>query len=155
MGAALVTGANTGIGYAIAERLLRDGFSVGYATQARDEPYREAYERLSQLGPAHWVAGDLSDPAVPQRLVDETVAALGELDALVNNAGLSTAKPVLELTAEDFDLLFAVDVRAASTSRVRTSRSTPPRRQHSGCSRAASRSSSRRSGFASTRSRRG
>jgi NAD(P)-dependent dehydrogenase (short-subunit alcohol dehydrogenase family) len=113
LGAALVTGANTGIGYAIAERLLGDGLSVGYATQARDERHREPYERLSQQGEVHWVAGDLSDPEVPQRLVDETVAALGELDALVNNAGLSLAKPALELTAEDFDLVFAVDVRAA------------------------------------------
>ncbi len=113
MGPVLVTGANTGIGYGIAERMLKDGFSVGYATQGREEKYREPYERLSQLGPVHWVAGDLRDPEVPQRLVDETVAALGELDALVNNAGLSLAKPALELTADDFDLLFAVDVRAA------------------------------------------
>jgi NAD(P)-dependent dehydrogenase (short-subunit alcohol dehydrogenase family) len=110
---ALVTGANTGIGYAIAERLLRDGYSVGYTTQDRGDEYREPYERLSQLGEVHWVAGDLSDPAVPQRLVDETVAGLGRLDVLVNNAGLSTAKPALELTVADFDLLFAVDVRAA------------------------------------------
>jgi NAD(P)-dependent dehydrogenase (short-subunit alcohol dehydrogenase family) len=110
---ALVTGANAGIGYAIAERLLRDGFSVGYATQERDDRYREPYERLSQLGAVHWVAGDLSDPAVPRRLVDETVAGLGRLGVLVNNAGLSTAKPALEVTVEDFDLLFAVDVRAA------------------------------------------
>jgi NAD(P)-dependent dehydrogenase (short-subunit alcohol dehydrogenase family) len=110
---ALVTGANSGIGYAIAERLLRDGYSVGYATQGRDDEYREPYERLAQLGEVHWVAGDLSDPAVPQRLVDETVAGLGRLDVLVNNAGLSTAKPALELTVEDFDLVFAVDVRAA------------------------------------------
>ena len=113
MAVALVTGANAGIGYAIAERLLRDGFSVGYATQERDDRYLEPYERLSHLGTVHWVAGDLSDPAVPQRLVDETVAGLGRLDVLVNNAGLSTARPVLELTVEDFDLLFAVDVRAA------------------------------------------
>jgi glucose 1-dehydrogenase len=113
VGAALVTGANTGIGYAIAERLLRDGFSLGYATQGRDEKYREPYERLARLGTVHWVGGDLSDPAVPQQLVDETVDALGELDALVSNAGLSLAKPALELTASDFDLIFAVDVRAA------------------------------------------
>jgi glucose 1-dehydrogenase len=110
---ALVTGANTGIGYAIAERLLRDGFAVGYATQARDEKYREPYERLSALGRVHWVAGDLTDPATPQQLVDATVAGLGGIDVLVNNAGLSTAKPALELTADDFDLTFAVDVKAA------------------------------------------
>jgi NAD(P)-dependent dehydrogenase (short-subunit alcohol dehydrogenase family) len=110
---ALVTGANTGIGLAIAERLLEDGFALAYATQSHDEKYREPYERLSGLGSVHWVAGDLSDAAVPQRLVSEAVAALGGIDVLVNNAGLSTAKPALELTAEDFDLTFAVDVKAA------------------------------------------
>jgi NAD(P)-dependent dehydrogenase (short-subunit alcohol dehydrogenase family) len=111
---ALVTGANTGIGYAIAERLLNDGLALGYATSDSDDArYREPYEALSRLGRVHWVRGDLTDPAVPARLVDETVAALGSLDVLVNNAGLSTAKPVLELTAEDFDLTFAVDVKAA------------------------------------------
>jgi NAD(P)-dependent dehydrogenase (short-subunit alcohol dehydrogenase family) len=111
---ALVTGANTGIGYAIAQRLLRDGLALAYVTrESDDDRYREPFERLARLGPARWVKGDLSDPAVPARLVDRTVAALGSLDVLVNNAGLSTAKPALELTADDFDLTFAVDVRAA------------------------------------------
>jgi NAD(P)-dependent dehydrogenase (short-subunit alcohol dehydrogenase family) len=61
----------------------------------------------------HWVSGDLSDPGVPERLVAETADALGGLDALVNNAGVTLAKPALELTAADFDSIFAVDVRAA------------------------------------------
>jgi NAD(P)-dependent dehydrogenase (short-subunit alcohol dehydrogenase family) len=110
---ALVTGANTGIGYAIAERLLRDGYALAYVTRERNARSEEAYERLSALGAVHWADGDLSDAAVPARLVEAAVAELGGLDVLVNNAGLSTAKPALELTAEDFDLTFAVDVRAA------------------------------------------
>jgi NAD(P)-dependent dehydrogenase (short-subunit alcohol dehydrogenase family) len=110
---ALVTGANTGIGYAIAERLVRDGFALAYVTRERDEAHREPYERLSGLGTMQWVVGDLTDPEAPRRIVEETVGELGGLDVVVNNAGLSTAKPVLELTAEDFDLTFAVDVKAA------------------------------------------
>jgi NAD(P)-dependent dehydrogenase (short-subunit alcohol dehydrogenase family) len=110
---ALVTGANSGIGYAIAARLLRDGFALAYATSDRDEEKQAAFDRLAELGRVHWVDGDLSDPAVPTRLVAETVEALGRIDVLVNNAGLSTSGPALELTAEQFDLTFAVDVRAA------------------------------------------
>jgi glucose 1-dehydrogenase len=57
--------------------------------------------------------GDMADPAVPARLVAETVAAFGRLDVLVNNAGITVSKPALELTADDFDSLFSVDVRGA------------------------------------------
>jgi NAD(P)-dependent dehydrogenase (short-subunit alcohol dehydrogenase family) len=107
---ALVTGANKGIGRAIAERLLRDGFALGFATH---EPDAETANELRALGDVHEVSGDLTDPEVPVRLVREVAEHFGRIDALVNNAGLSTAKPVLELTVEDFDQTFDVDVRAA------------------------------------------
>lgn len=110
---ALVTGANTGIGLAIARRLQADGFAIGFATRDRSSKSREAFEEVASLGPAAWVTGDLGDPDVPRKLVQQTVAELGRLDALVSNAGLTRAKPVLELDADDFDDLFAVDVRAA------------------------------------------
>jgi NAD(P)-dependent dehydrogenase (short-subunit alcohol dehydrogenase family) len=108
---ALVTGANTGIGLAIATRLLADGFALGYAT-AGDTP--ELKGPLDELhGEIAWVYGDLTDPKVPEQLVSEVVAKLGRIDVLVNNAGLVTAKPFLDLAAADFDLTFAVDVRAS------------------------------------------
>jgi NAD(P)-dependent dehydrogenase (short-subunit alcohol dehydrogenase family) len=112
-GVALVTGADKGIGRAIAERLQRDGFALVYASRKRDEEAGEVFEQLSRGGEAHWATGDLSDPGVPEQLVDAARDAFGRLDVLVNNAGLSTAKPALELTAEDFDSIFSVDVRAA------------------------------------------
>lgn len=113
MRAALVTGANSGIGYAIAERLLREGYALGYATSDRGNDKAEAYEGLSALGRVHWVSGDLADAEVPGRLVAETVEEFGRIDVLVNNAGLSTSRAALELSVEDFDITFAVDVRAA------------------------------------------
>lgn len=101
---ALVTGANKGIGRAIAQRLEQDGLTVVFHSRQDDE-------KLSEK--AHRVLGDLSDPATPERLVREVVEKLGSLDVLVNNAGVTVSKPALELTAEDFDRIFAVDVRAA------------------------------------------
>ena len=111
----LVTGANTGIGLAIAERLLADGYAMGYATAGADEQHEGPYEELrGKYGDrVHWVHGDLGDPAEPERLVSETVDALGRLDVLVNNAGLSPAKAFFDLTVEDFDTTFEVDVRAS------------------------------------------
>jgi NAD(P)-dependent dehydrogenase (short-subunit alcohol dehydrogenase family) len=107
---ALVTGARTGIGRAIAERLLRDGYALGFVTHKEDEA---AADELRKLGTLHHVWGDLADAAEPKRIVAEVADHFGRLDVLVNNAGLSTAKPALELTADDFDRTFDVDVRAA------------------------------------------
>ncbi|HJY26002.1 MAG TPA: SDR family oxidoreductase [Actinomycetes bacterium] len=108
---ALVTGANSGIGLAIAERFLADGYGLGYATRTRKDEH--VYRQLAEAGPIEWVVGDLADVDVPARLVEQTVAAFGRLDVLVNNAGTTLSKPALELTADDFDSVFAVAVRGA------------------------------------------
>jgi len=113
---ALVTGANTGIGLAIAGRFLADGWTLGYATPDNEERHEEPLVDLRQRYGGeriHWVWGSAADPDVPERLVGETVEALGRLDALVNNAGVSTAKPFLELTAQDFDVTFDLNVRGS------------------------------------------
>jgi glucose 1-dehydrogenase len=109
----MVTGANTGIGLAIARRLLDDGFALAYATAGADDRHRGPLAELQARGRVAWVHGDLMEPDTPPRLVEQAVEELGGIDALVNNAGLSTAKPVFDLTARDFDLTFGGDVKAA------------------------------------------
>jgi NAD(P)-dependent dehydrogenase (short-subunit alcohol dehydrogenase family) len=109
----MVTGANTGIGLAIAQRLLDDGYRVAYATAGDDERHRGPLDELRQKGTVAHVFGDLMDPEVPGRLVSESLDQLGRIDVLVNNAGVSLAKPFFELDGDDFDLTFGVDVRAA------------------------------------------
>jgi NAD(P)-dependent dehydrogenase (short-subunit alcohol dehydrogenase family) len=109
---AFVTGANTGIGLAIAERFLADGYALGYVTAGDDDKHRGPYDDLKQRygdERIRWVYGDLGDPATPEKLMEP----FDRLDVLVNNAGLSTAKPFMELTADDFDTTFNVDVRAS------------------------------------------
>ncbi|MGH3024407.1 MAG: SDR family NAD(P)-dependent oxidoreductase [Gaiellaceae bacterium] len=110
---ALVTGASTGIGLAVAERLQADGFALAFHTHRDDEDSRQRFEEAAARGKAAWVVGDVSEPETPERLVREAVEALGRIDVLVNNAGITVSKPALELTAEDFDAIFSVDVKGA------------------------------------------
>jgi NAD(P)-dependent dehydrogenase (short-subunit alcohol dehydrogenase family) len=91
--------------------LVADGYALGYATRERKD--EDVYRRLADRGRVEWVVGDVSEVDVPARLVAETVDAFGRLDVLVNNAGITVSKPALELTAEDFDAIFQVDVRGA------------------------------------------
>jgi NAD(P)-dependent dehydrogenase (short-subunit alcohol dehydrogenase family) len=109
---ALVTGADSGIGWAIARRLQADGFALGFHTRDDEEDARKRFE-IARSGDAHWLVADLSDVDIGERLVADAVDRLGRIDVLVNNAGITAAKPALELTAQDFDEIFTVDVKAA------------------------------------------
>jgi NAD(P)-dependent dehydrogenase (short-subunit alcohol dehydrogenase family) len=66
---ALVTGADTGIGWAIARRLQSDGFALGFHTRDDEHDARARYEEIAAAGQAEWLVGDLADPKVPERLV--------------------------------------------------------------------------------------
>ena len=110
---ALVTGADTGIGWAIARRLQADGFALAFHTHDEEDDARERFDEIAAGGRVEWIVGDLSDPAACERIVREAVEKLGRIDVLVNNAGVTSAKPALELTAKDFDKIFTIDVRGA------------------------------------------
>ncbi|MBX3314207.1 MAG: bifunctional aldolase/short-chain dehydrogenase [Actinobacteria bacterium] len=100
---ALVTGAASGIGRAIAARLAADGASVVIA----DLDAGRAAEAAADIGGpdvARGVACDVTDPAAVQAAVDATLLAFGGIDLVVNNAGLSISKPLLETTEEDWDV---------------------------------------------------
>jgi NAD(P)-dependent dehydrogenase (short-subunit alcohol dehydrogenase family) len=110
---ALVTGANTGIGRAVAERLQADGYRLAFNSRNDRDQAREVFEAMAGRGEAEWLVGDLREEGIGERLVGETVERLGRIDVLVNNAGVTSAKPALELEAEDFDHIFSVDVKGS------------------------------------------
>src|SRR5689334_4546377 len=84
---ALVTGAARGIGLSIATQLADAGASVLLA-DVDDAELKKAASRLQELGrEAKTFRGDLTDPAIPQQLVETHLAQFGSLDIIVNNAG--------------------------------------------------------------------
>jgi NAD(P)-dependent dehydrogenase (short-subunit alcohol dehydrogenase family) len=105
---ALVTGATSGIGRAVALKLARDGAEV--LVHGRDAARgAETVEEITAAGgKASFVAADLGDVADVQWLAGE----VGEVDILVNNAGISVFAPTAEFDVSAFDRMFASNVRA-------------------------------------------
>jgi len=98
----LITGANKGLGYETARRLIADGHDVWMAARD-DERGRRAADELG----GRFVRLDVTDDASVAAAVD----TVGELDVLVNNAGIvGNRRPFAELTAEDVELVFATNV---------------------------------------------
>ena len=95
---AIVCGASSGMGLAVAEELAAEGVNVAMFARRRDLLEREA-ERIGAL-PVH---GDLTITQNLERLVQATVGAFGGLDVLVLNGGGPPAGPAAELTAEAVD----------------------------------------------------
>lgn len=99
---AVVTGASQGIGAALVEAYRK----LGYAVVANSRS-------ITPSGDAGIlaVAGDIADPAVGDRVIDEALARFGRVDTLVNNAGVFVAKPFTDYTDTDFDQVTGVNLR--------------------------------------------
>ena len=109
---ALITGAASGIGKAIATRLAAEGACVVIADLNADKASDAAAE-IGNSDVAIGIAADVTDETAVQAAIDATVLAFGGIDIVVNNAGLSLSKSLLETTAEDWDLQHDVMARGS------------------------------------------
>jgi NAD(P)-dependent dehydrogenase (short-subunit alcohol dehydrogenase family) len=106
---ALVTGATSGIGQAVALQLAREDFSVIVHGRDAGRGAATVKEIESAGGHACFIAADLSDTAAVTALAEKA----GEVEVLVNNGGFSWFGPTAELDTDTFDDMFASNVRAA------------------------------------------
>jgi NAD(P)-dependent dehydrogenase (short-subunit alcohol dehydrogenase family) len=105
---ALVTGATSGIGRAVSLQLARDGAEVLVHGRDAARGAQTVQEIVAAGGKASFVSADLGDPAGVQGLA----ADAGEVDILINNAGISRFAPTAEFDVSAFDRMFASNVRA-------------------------------------------
>lgn len=130
---ALVTGADSGIGRAIALQLASEGAAVvvNYA-HARDKA-QEVLQLIEQKqGKAIVIQADVSQYQQAMGLIQQTVEHFNRLDILVNNAGMEIHSPFLDVTEEQFDLVLSVDLKGAffcaqAAAREMVKRKTPGR----------------------------
>jgi 3-oxoacyl-[acyl-carrier protein] reductase len=107
---ALITGAGSGFGLGIAETFAREGAKVALV-DINEAAARTAAEKIgaSALG----LAADVSKAADVNAAVEQTISAFGKLDIVVNNAGISHRnRPMLEVEEDEFDRIFAVNVKS-------------------------------------------
>lgn len=104
---ALITGAARGIGLAFAQAYVAEGARVAIA----DIDITRARAAAAEIGPnAIAVHMDVTDQASIDSAVAETVAQLGQIDILINNAAIFSAAPITEITRADFDRTFDINV---------------------------------------------
>jgi len=111
---AIVTGAGSGIGHAIAQLFGAEGASVvvnyfGYEAEAEELAAKLTASGMKSLA----VKGDVSNPAQVQQMVDQAVSELGGVDILVNNAGVESPAPFLDITEQQWDQMLHIDLKGA------------------------------------------
>jgi len=111
--AAIVTGASSGIGYALAQMLLGEGFGVTAASR-RPDKLSDAVQRLRSVGTGEVeeVAGNMANEEDIQEVVRRHRERFGRLDVLVNNAGIGIGAPIQEVVTKRLDLQLDVNLRA-------------------------------------------
>jgi len=108
---AIVTGAARGIGLASATEMAKRGFRVALSDLDSAE-LEDAISALAALGVATMsVPGDVSDHAAVQGLAAAVIARWGRVDVLVNNAGVSAPKPILEISEAEWDRTMAINLK--------------------------------------------
>ncbi|MBT9291682.1 3-hydroxybutyrate dehydrogenase [Prosthecodimorpha staleyi] len=112
---AIVTGSTSGIGLGIARRLAHEGYAIVLNGLAEpDEVARLRAEIAAESGmPVEFDGADMTDPAAIAAMVARAEAQFGQVDVLVNNAGIQFVSPVEDFPVERWDRIIAINLNAA------------------------------------------
>ncbi|WP_133836511.1 SDR family oxidoreductase [Pseudomonas mandelii] len=105
----IVTGASSGLGFAIAEAYLKRGYNV--VGNARTmERLEDAAAKMGNPGKFLLVAGDIAEPETAKALFERAIAAFGKVDILINNAGIFIPKAVGDYTPEEVNAIVGTNL---------------------------------------------
>jgi len=107
---ALITGATRGIGRGIAEMFAQQGAKVAFTYAGSVDKAKELEETLSSVTQIKGYQSDASDFDAAQTLIDEVMAEFGQIDILINNAGITRDNLLLRMSKEDWDTVIKVNL---------------------------------------------
>ncbi len=111
---AIVTGGTRGIGLAIAKRLADDGWNLLLTYRGDDEAAKAAEQELAgSSGNIKVIAGDIANADDAGRIIEEGMAHLGKIDALVNNAGITRDTLMMRMSEDDWDAVLDTNLKGA------------------------------------------
>ena len=110
---ALIVGGSRGIGRATAIMLAGEGYDIAFTFNTCEAAAEETAREIRAMGRrCFYCQADMVERDAPQRVVDQAIADLGHIDALVTVAGLTKWNSVTDLTADKLDMLYGCDYRA-------------------------------------------
>ena len=124
----VITGASSGIGLGLAEAYLARGFNV-VANARTDGRLAAAAKQLGNPARFLGVAGDIGQRDTARQLIDRAVERFGQVDVLINNAGIFNAKPFVEYSEEELDRIVATNIKGFVYASQAAAAHMVPRRQ--------------------------
>ena len=110
---AIVTGATRGIGKSIAEVFVKNGANVAFTYASSVEKAKALEEELGQFGKVKGYQSDASDYEAAQKLVEDVIAEFGQVDIVINNAGITKDNLLMRMSAEDFEKVIQTNLNSA------------------------------------------
>lgn len=108
----VVTGASRGIGYALAKAFAKEAGNKVLAIARNGEKLNQLANEINRPGHFYFLTFDLQSEDYQKQLVPEIKAKLGQVDILINNAGALLHRPFQEISNEDFDAVFDMNVKS-------------------------------------------